>query len=473
MASNGGSSFEARPTVTFDEDTLTEFGEKTLDSEGTDERRVPALRRVYDGGSRERRSDLFVLSKTTRIGRSVTGSEDIQLPTDAKASRKHVKLTVEAGGGAVRLINESRNGTKINGGRVDDEAFLSDNDVIRVGDTCFVFRWYPEERKDCEVEGLLGAAPAIATLRTTMELVGKSQSIVLLLGETGVGKEVVARGLHALSDRKGEFVPVNCGAIPESLAESQLFGHVKGSFTGANEDHEGYFRAADGGTLFLDEVGELSEPLQPKLLRVLDTSEVYSVGATKPSKIDVRVIAATNRDLLKEVNAGGFRGDLYARLAEITLQIPPLRDRREDVLTLLGSELGDDAPPIKPALAEALLLHPWPFNVREAIKVARDLKVRGADSEALGMSLVKGRIEPPTARDARPMPVVDEASTATPAAPAAPAAPAPIPSREELESLLREHKGIISRVARATGRSRTQVYRWLEQYELDPEQYRA
>src|SRR5690606_36812874 len=149
-------------------------------------------------------------------------------------------------------------------------------------------------------------APAIATLRATMRLVGNTESTALLLGETGVGKEDVARGLHSLSDRNGQFVAVNCGAIPETLAERHLFGHAKGSFKGANEDHPGYFRMAKGGTLFLDEVGELSPPLQPKLLRVLDTQEVYSVGATSPTRVDVRVIAATNRELLEEVRAGGF-----------------------------------------------------------------------------------------------------------------------------------------------------------------------
>jgi len=455
----------------FDEDTLTEYGERTLDSEGTEERRYPCLRRVFDGGEREIRSDLFRLTaKTTEVGRSVTGPDDVQLPTDAKTSRSHLKLVLEAGGGAVKLVNSSRNGTKVNGVRIDGEIFLSDNDVVRVGDSCFVFRWYPEKENDAEVEGLLGAAPIIASLRATMALVGPSESIVLLLGDTGVGKEVVARGLHALSERKGAFVAVNCGAIPETLAESQLFGHTKGSFTGANEDHPGYFRAAKGGTLFLDEVGELSEFLQPKLLRVLDTHEVYSVGATTPTKVDMRIIAATNRDLLKEVQEGGFRGDLYARLAEITIDIPPLRERREDVLTLLGSELGEDAPPLKPALAEAMLLHPWPFNVREAIKVARDLKIRGAGAEALGLSLVKGRIHPP-ATSVAAVPVVDGAPAPVPT-PSAQEAPA-IPTEAELEALLREHKGVISRVARATGRSRTQVYRWIEQYGLKPEEYRA
>lgn len=461
MGRHGAARAEGRLSR-FDEDTLTEFGERTLDSEGGDERRAPTLRRVYDGATREVRTDLYRVARALDIGRSVTGKDDIQLADDGKVSRRHARISVD-GPGRARLVNESRNGTRVNGTRVEGETPLEDNDVVRIGDTCFLFRWQPESVDDVEVPGLLGCAPAIATLRTTMRLVGKTESIVLLLGETGVGKEVVAKGLHALSERKGEFVAVNCGAIPESLAESQLFGHTRGSFTGANEDHPGYFRMAKGGTLFLDEVGELSAPLQPKLLRVLDTREVYSVGAASPTRVDVRVIAATNRDLLEEVRGGGFRGDLYARLAEITVHIPPLRERREDVLTLVDFALGKDAPPMKPALAEALLLFDWPFNVREAIKVARELKVRGVGAEALGLSLVQGRIEPAANLDQRPLPVVDTA--------AQPSGP-PIPTREELDALLKAHGGIISRVARVTGRSRTQVYRWLEQHGIDPTTYR-
>jgi transcriptional regulator with GAF, ATPase, and Fis domain len=453
----------------FDEDTLTEFGERTLDSLGGEERRVPTLRCVFEGGVRQLSDTSYPLPPgSVVIGRSVAGKNDIALGSDPKVSRKHARIVVENAGAVIKLVNESRNGTKVNGSRVDGEVQLHDNDVVRVGDTSFILRRKPELERDHGVDGLLGDAPAIQQLRATMGLVGATDSIALLLGETGVGKEVVARGLHRLSGRKGEFVAVNCGAIPESLAESQLFGHSKGSFTGANEDHPGYFRMAKGGTLFLDEVGELSAPLQPKLLRVLDTHEVYAVGATTPHKVDVRVVAATNRDLLDEVKSGRFRGDLYARLAEITLYIPPLRERREDILKLVDAGLGEDAPPMKASLAEALLLHDWPFNVREAMKVAKELQVRGAGADLLGYSLIKERLRPMGGDAPKPVPLAEPTSSPE----AAPAGP-PIPSREELEELLREHKGVISKVARATGRSRTQVYRWIEQYNLNAESYRT
>jgi transcriptional regulator with GAF, ATPase, and Fis domain len=453
----------------FDENTLAEFGEATLESEGGDERRVPTLRMVYDGASRRVVSELRRFSRTLLIGRGVQGDDVLLLPEDGKVSRRHASLSLEPGASAIRLYNESASGTRVNGLRVQDEVRLVDNDVLRVGDTLFVFRWLPERMSDAEVPGLFGAAPAIASLRAALKLIAPSGSMVLLLGETGVGKEVLARGLHALSNRPGDFVAVNCGAIPETLAESQLFGHKAGAFTGASEDHPGYFRMAKGGTLFLDEVGELSGALQPKLLRVLDTREVFPVGATSPVQVDVRVIAATNRDLLEEVKVGAFRPDLYARLAEITLLIPPLKERREDVLVLMTRHLDKGAPPMKPPLAEALLLHGWPFNVREAVKVARELSVRGAGAEALGLSLLRGRIAAPREGVAGGPSLSDEVSVPLPFA-----LPLdkPVPTREELTALLGEHGGIISRVAKATRRSRTQVYRWLEQYGLDPASYR-
>jgi DNA-binding NtrC family response regulator len=204
------------------------------------------------------------------------------------------------------------------------------------------------------------------------ETVAPTDSTVLITGESGTGKEVVARYIHALSEREGgPFISVNCGALPETLLESELFGHVKGSFTGAVRDKQGLLVAATGGTFFLDEVGEMSPALQVKLLRTLQEREVVPVGATASVPTDVRVIAATNRDLDQEIRRGHFRSDLYYRLNVITLHIPPLRERGEDVLLLadhfLGTHgrergrdlsLGDD-------VAAALLRYDWPGNVRE------------------------------------------------------------------------------------------------------------
>ncbi|MCC7111968.1 MAG: sigma 54-interacting transcriptional regulator, partial [Deltaproteobacteria bacterium] len=287
------------------------------------------------------------------------------------------------------------------------------------------------------------------------------------------GKDVAARALHEQSGRRGAFVAVNCAAIPENLAESQLFGHKAGSFTGAQKDHTGYFRQADGGTLFLDEVGELPLSLQPKLLRVLDEGQVFAVGASTGVPVDVRLVAATNRHIAKEVEQGTFRADLFARLAEITISLPPLRARKEDVLLLLLRALPEGVS-LSPALVSALLLHHWPFNVRELMKIATELEVKAQGRPVLDVDLLEGRLLGPQPGGG-PGPVATPAPVELPRAERVPAPKReePAPSKEELERLLAAHRGKVSDVARATGRSRTQVYRWLEQHGFDLKQFRA
>ncbi|MFL5505659.1 MAG: sigma-54-dependent transcriptional regulator [Gemmatimonadales bacterium] len=205
------------------------------------------------------------------------------------------------------------------------------------------------------------------------EHVAPTDSTVLIQGESGTGKEVVARYIHDLSNRSdGPFLSINCGALPESLLESELFGHVKGSFTGAVRDKQGLFAAARGGTFFLDEVGEMPASLQVKLLRVLQEREVIPVGATEAIAVDVRIIAATNRDLEEEIRRGNFRSDLFYRLNVIALMLPPLRERRDDLLLLLENflqRLGDEARTEPKALSQealdAVMVYEWPGNVRE------------------------------------------------------------------------------------------------------------
>jgi two-component system response regulator AtoC len=196
---------------------------------------------------------------------------------------------------------------------------------------------------------------------------------VLVTGESGVGKEVVARAVHDLSARASEpFVAVNCGAIPETLIESELFGHARGAFTGADRETLGLFREADGGTLFLDEIGELPTVTQVKLLRVLQEDEVRAVGEPKPSAVDVRIITATAKDLDDEVSAGRFRGDLYYRLDVFSIEIPPLRERRDDIAPLadvlleaLCRRVGKPAAPLDRSVLALLESYDWPGNVRE------------------------------------------------------------------------------------------------------------
>ncbi len=233
---------------------------------------------------------------------------------------------------------------------------------------------------------LLGTSAAMQRLRAEIDLVAASGLPVLITGETGVGKELVAGAIHAGSRRAEEpLVQVNCAALPESIAESELFGHLRGAFTGAVADRAGKFEVADGGTLFLDEVGELPLTVQPKLLRALQQGEIQRVGSDRMLKVDARVIAATNRDLAAEQSAGRFRSDLYHRLAVYPLHVPPLRDRREDIALLAGHildreamRLGCGSARLDAPAREALTAYPWPGNVRELEHVLMRSLVRAA-----------------------------------------------------------------------------------------------
>jgi two-component system response regulator PilR (NtrC family) len=222
-------------------------------------------------------------------------------------------------------------------------------------------------------EGMVGRSPAMQGVFTLVEKVAASRTTVLITGESGVGKELVARAVHAKSPRaEASFLPVNCGAIPEGLIESELFGHVKGAFTGAQSAKEGLFQAAHGGTLFLDEIGELGLSLQVKLLRAIQERRIRPVGATEDVEVDVRLVAATNRDLPEEIRAGRFREDLYYRLNVVQVRVPPLRERREDVLALadhflkrFGLEHGRSRLRLSPEARRRLDDYRFPGNVRE------------------------------------------------------------------------------------------------------------
>ncbi|MGE0160937.1 MAG: sigma-54-dependent transcriptional regulator [Gemmatimonadales bacterium] len=229
-------------------------------------------------------------------------------------------------------------------------------------------------RGRADVRRPVGQAPRFVEVLELAETVAATSSTVLISGESGTGKEVLARFIHALSDRaEAAFLSINCGALPESLLESELFGHVKGSFTGAVKDKDGLLVAAGGGTFFLDEIGEMTPSTQVKLLRAIQEREVIPVGATKAVPVDVRIISATNRDLEEEITRGSFRSDLYYRLNVIQLHLPPLRERREDVPVLaahflekLAAQRGvDRVPTLADETLEVLTRYEWPGNVRE------------------------------------------------------------------------------------------------------------
>jgi two-component system response regulator HydG len=262
----------------------------------------------------------------------------------------------------------------------------------------------------------LGKAPCFVEVMKLAEQVAPTDSTVLIQGESGTGKEVIARYIHELSHRsEGPFLSINCGALPESLLESELFGHVKGSFTGAVKDKEGLFTAARGGSFFLDEIGETTPATQVKLLRVLQEREVLPVGGTEPLRVDVRVIAATNRDLDEEIRRGRFRSDLFYRLNVFSLYLPKLSERREDVpllaeafLERIGRERDHGAPVLSQDALDAIMVYEWPGNVRELENALEHAAILTRGRE-IDLDTLPKRITAPKAQ-----PLVDDRPVANP-----------------------------------------------------------
>jgi transcriptional regulator with GAF, ATPase, and Fis domain len=288
--------------------------------------------------------------------------------------------------------------------------------------------------------------------------VARSVVPILLLGPTGSGKEVLAREIHAQSGREGPFCPVNCGALPQSLIESLLFGHVKGAFSGAARDEAGFVRSADGGTLFLDEIGDLPATSQAALLRVLQEREVIPIGSTRAFKVDVRVVAATHRPIDRLLQSGAFRDDLLARLKGYAHHLPPLRERMCDFGIVLADVLGviggvrASRLSFAPEAARAMLGYPWPLNVRELEQAI-----------ASALALTKGDVI-----EARHLP----ADLFVPRQPPEPPKQVADPLRDRIVGLLHVHHGNVTAVARAMGKAPSQIHRWLHRFEIDADTYR-
>ena len=257
-----------------------------------------------------------------------------------------------------------------------------------------------ENRLECRFEEIIGFSPALQSVEMEVERVAPTDSTVLVLGETGTGKELIANALHNLSARRGRpFVKLNCAAIPFDLLESELFGHEKGAFTGALTQKIGRFEMADGGTLFLDEIGDIPLALQPKLLRVLQEQEFERLGSGRTHQINVRMIAATHRDLTEMVRLGEFRSDLYYRLNVFPVLIPPLRERREDIPLLVSHfvevfarRMAKEINHVPPATMGALIEYGWPGNVRELQNLIERAVIR-SDDEVLANPLASSRKE--------------------------------------------------------------------------------
>ncbi|HUQ05625.1 MAG TPA: sigma-54 dependent transcriptional regulator [Kofleriaceae bacterium] len=346
--------------------------------------------------------------------------------------------------------------------------------------------------REATTELMAGKSPAMAELRRMVPRVAGTTVSVLVVGESGTGKEVLARTLHQASARaKKTFVALNCGAIPEGLIDSELFGHTRGAFTGATSARPGVFVEADGGTLFLDEIGDMPLPVQARLLRALQEREVRPVGSDSTRAVDVRVIAATNVDLARAVEAGRFRADLYFRLNVVSLRIPPLRDRPEDIpgliSTLVQRHAGGQKPMIEEDALEAMMSYPWPGNVRElenAIQHALALtKGAAIDLMSLPTSLSTTRKMPRIGSGSAPMATVDEPEgSATPdvgdissdvsLSDAKKRAAAEF-ERAYLLKLLEQNRGSVSAAARVASIDRTNFRRLLQRHNIDPAKFKA
>jgi len=415
--------------------------------------------RVLDGPDRGLEIDLPQAGVVIGTERSC----DVVLK-DTFVSRRHCTISPTPKGFAITDLG-SRNGTVIDGVAVT-KVVAPPGVALRIGKTLVQLMPadevvdIPPSEKD-SFGALYGGSIAMRQVFAILERASKSAAPVLFLGESGTGKELMARGVHDASPRRdGPFVVFDCGASTETLIESDLFGHTKGAFTGAASERVGAFAAAHGGTLFLDEIGDLPVGLQPKLLRMLEAGEVVPLGGRKPEKYDVRIVAATHRDVHGEVARGGFRGDLYYRLAVVEVQVPPLRQRRGDLARLIQMFLEKAGAPALaaqvggPAL-ERLERYHWPGNVRELRNViTRAVALAGPDDDFQSLPFVLR----PTA--AAP----DDGMTVRADKPFHEAKDALVArfEREYLEDLVKRADGNLSQAARIAGLERKFLYKLLE-----------
>ncbi len=406
---------------------------------------------------------------------------------DSKVSGIHCEIRLDERGYRLRDM-DSTNGTHVGGYRIND-IYISPGTVIHIGSTKIRFNPLGDsvEVPLSAVEtlgGIVGQSVLIREMFARLEKVAQADATVLITGETGTGKELVAEAIHEHSKRKdGPFVVLDCGAIPQNLIESELFGHERGAFTGATHTYAGAFERADGGTVFLDEIGELPLGMQPKMLRVLERKEVRRIGGSKVTSTDIRVVAATNRDLGVEVNRGRFREDLYYRLAVARIHVPPLRERREDIPLLIEHFMsitpGGEGTSLDPGTVELMMKHDWPGNVRELRNVI-ERAVLLSDHTSGGIRLSKtaigGRMSPsryrsPSSSDATPSSTTGDTlavivDTSTPFKLAKQALVEEF-ERRYIGRLLEQHDGNISAAARAAGIDRMSIHKMLHRLGIE------
>ena len=447
---------------------------------------ITALRRrrlrldVVKGPDKKLRKEL----EGDRIVVGTHESCDLAL-NDPTVSRQHFEIELVPGGYAIRDL-DSLNGTFIDAMRIK-EVVVPRGTTVSAGSTRI--KMGPlDDTVDLPLSGetrcgpLMGRSPAMRRVFEMIRKVAPSDATVLLTGESGTGKEVAARAVHELS-RRGDapFVVVDCAALPPTLIESELYGHERGAFTGADRTRVGAFEAAEGGTLFLDEIGELPLDLQTRLLGVIERRQVQPLGSTRTKKIDVRLVAATNRDLRKEVNKETFRSDLYFRLAVVNIQMPALRERPEDIPLYVEAFLADQADAgfafsIDPETVTALAKRPWPGNVRELRNVLERAAAMGevepATADGAANTAPGADKGPPGSGDGDSTEGLARDLTARvdPAVPFKTGKALLVGDYEKsyVESLMKLHKGNITRAARGAEIDRVYLLRLLDKYDMRP-----
>ncbi len=379
---------------------------------------------------------------------------------DSRISRRHATLT-SRGNTLTLTDHDSRNGTLVGGVPVES-CQLSDGDIITLGPVLLMVRWMKTDRVVPPRGGLVGISAALAEALALVDRVARRPVTVLVVGEPGVGKELIAQELHRRSARPGALVAVNSAGIADGVLSSELFGHTRGAFSGATGPRSGLVESARGGTLFLDEIGDASPLMQASLLRLLQQREYRPVGADRAIKADVRFVAATNRRMIEAVSAGEFRSDLYSRLSRCVIQLPPLRERPEDILPLarhFATRFAQRPVGLSHSLALVLLRHDWPGNVRGLEGIIERIALENEDCAALP--------EPPWLADSLSL----QGGAAAVAPPAAPKSTGR-PSAEALAAVLRRHSGNVSSVAAELGVGRNTLYRWMRGYALSLASFR-
>jgi transcriptional regulator with GAF, ATPase, and Fis domain len=410
----------------------------------------------------------FLLRAGLTLGRST--ESDVVTIAHSTVSRRHA--TIRPGLGGVPCISDlgSRNGTVVNGNRpgpLEAQSVLRLGDVLLVVDESSTANFYDDPV-------FPGASPRIATARANFSRAAADPAPVLVFGETGTGKERVAKEVHVRSGRRGAYVTLNCAELSPPLIESELFGHERGAFTGAGAAKTGLFVAAHAGTLFLDEIGELPLELQAKLLRVLQEGELRPVGSTKTVTVDVRIVAATNRDLPQLVQADAFRRDLYARLAFWELRLPPLRERRQDILPFIelllrtwNEQRGSRAElQFLPDAAERILLHDWLDNLRGLDRMVHRLASLGLERPVSVRTLAEAMPEFELVERQRDHELPPAAERPSAAGSGSTLPPRDRPDREEFLAVYEASGRSVRATSKHFGKDRRQIYRWLESFGL-------